>query len=57
MKLASKEARPKNPLSGKLAYVRRCTVCDTPSTRMERFVDLSLTLPEARDVSVPVVEY
>lgn len=43
--------RPKNPLSGSLAYVRRCTVCDSVSTRMERFVDLSLTLPEARDVS------
>ncbi|CAN0159122.1 unnamed protein product, partial [Laminaria digitata] len=42
---------PENPLSGSLAYVRRCTECNHASTRVERFVDLSLTLPEARDIA------
>ncbi len=42
---------PANPLLGSLMYLRRCRGCRERSGRMERFVDLSLTLPEARYVS------
>lgn len=42
---------PENPLLGSLMYLRHCRGCQHKSGRLERFVDLSLTLPEARNVS------
>lgn len=43
---------PENPLLGSLMYLRHCRGCQEKSGRIERFVDLSLTLPEARNVSL-----
>lgn len=46
---------PENPLLGSLMYLRHCRGCQEKSGRIERFVDLSLTLPEARNVSLSSV--
>ncbi|CAN0035702.1 unnamed protein product, partial [Ectocarpus fasciculatus] len=43
---------PENPLLGSLMYLRHCRGCQQKSGRLERFVDLSLTLPEARNPHV-----
>ncbi|CAM9302105.1 unnamed protein product [Scytosiphon promiscuus] len=43
---------PENPLLGSLVYLRHCRGCKQKSGRLERFVDLSLTLPEARNQHV-----
>lgn len=42
---------PENPLRGWLTHLRHCRGCQYKSTRLAQFVDLSLTLPEARNVS------
>ncbi|CBJ27154.1 conserved unknown protein [Ectocarpus siliculosus] len=56
MDTASKEGvlknLPENPLLGSLMYLRHCRGCQQKSGRLERFVDLSLTLPEARNPHV-----
>ncbi|CAM9503029.1 unnamed protein product [Ectocarpus sp. 12 AP-2014] len=51
MDTASKNL-PENPLLGSLMYLRHCRGCQQKSGRLERFVDLSLTLPEARNPHV-----
>ncbi|CAN0000383.1 unnamed protein product, partial [Ectocarpus sp. 12 AP-2014] len=51
MDTASKSL-PENPLLGSLMYLRHCRGCQQKSGRLERFVDLSLTLPEARNPHV-----
>ena len=48
---------PENPLLGSLMYLRHCRGCQEKSGRIERFVDLSLTLPEARNVSLSRVPH
>lgn len=42
---------PDNPLLGSLFQLRHCRGCQDKSLREEPFIDLSLTLPQARNVS------